>query len=234
VGKFKPELQQGAATILERDPTITTDKLLTVRELQLLHQVWEEDVTQSALSHAKMQFASNLTYLFNRVPEIIKQHPKFEPTSSDIVNIRSCTTSVVEHIVPINKRQLYIYDVGGQRSQQKKWLHLFDQMTAVIFIVSLNEYDEFLPEEPTLNSMKESLNVWKKVINSPYFFNTPMILFMNKQVSQRAAALSSLYCDLSSILSLSLLPALLFPSPPFPSHIINTLFYTSLLTHPHF
>ena len=63
---------------------------------------------------------------------------------------------------------------------------MFNEVTAVIFIVSLNEFDERLKDETnggaSINSMKESLNVWKQVINSPWFISTPMILFFNKVV----------------------------------------------------
>ena len=38
-------------------------------------------------------------------------------------------------------------DVGGQRSERKKWLRCFDSIQAVIFIASLAEYDQVLAED---------------------------------------------------------------------------------------
>ena len=38
-------------------------------------------------------------------------------------------------------------DVGGQRSERKKWIHCFEDVTAILFFVSLSAYDLGLREE---------------------------------------------------------------------------------------
>ena len=40
-----------------------------------------------------------------------------------------------------------MFDVGGQRSERKKWIHCFEGVTAIIFIVALSEYDLTLAED---------------------------------------------------------------------------------------
>jgi hypothetical protein len=37
-------------------------------------------------------------------------------------------------------------DVGGQRSERRKWIHCFESVTTVIFLVALSEYDQVLFE----------------------------------------------------------------------------------------
>lgn len=37
-------------------------------------------------------------------------------------------------------------DVGGQRSERRKWIHGFKSVTSVIFLVALREYDQVLAE----------------------------------------------------------------------------------------
>lgn len=38
-------------------------------------------------------------------------------------------------------------DVGGQRSERKKWIHCFEGVTAIVFCVSLSAYDLVLAED---------------------------------------------------------------------------------------
>ena len=38
-------------------------------------------------------------------------------------------------------------DVGGQRSERKKWIHCFEGVTSIIFCVAMSEYDLVLSED---------------------------------------------------------------------------------------
>jgi len=71
-------------------------------------------------------------------------------------------------------------DVGGQRSERRKWIHCFEGINAVLFTVSLSEYDQTLREDPSQNRSKESLLLFDEILNSPWFAKTAFILFLNK------------------------------------------------------
>ena len=71
-------------------------------------------------------------------------------------------------------------DVGGQRSERKKWIHCFQDVTAVIFCVALSEYDLKLYEDETVNRMHESIKLFDEICNSRWFAETSIILFLNK------------------------------------------------------
>ena len=100
-----------------------------------------------------------------------------------------------------------VFDVGGQRSERKKWIHCFEDVTAIIFIVALSEYDQVkllsnflletkikiiqielisffskvLVEDETTNRMHESLRLFDSICNNKWFVNTSIILFLNKK-----------------------------------------------------
>lgn len=73
-----------------------------------------------------------------------------------------------------------MFDVGGQRSERKKWIHCFEAVTSIIFCVALSEYDQVLLEESKQNRMLESLILFESVINSRWFVRSSIILFLNK------------------------------------------------------
>ena len=47
-----------------------------------------------------------------------------------------------------------LFDVGGQRSERKKWIHCFEDVTAIIFCVAMSEYDQVLHEDETTVSQR--------------------------------------------------------------------------------
>lgn len=44
--------------------------------------------------------------------------------------------------------------MGGQRSERKKWIHCFEDVTAIIFCVAMSEYDQVLHEDETTVRLK--------------------------------------------------------------------------------
>lgn len=71
--------------------------------------------------------------------------------------------------------------MGGQRSERKKWMYCFQDVTAVIFCVAMSEYDLKLYEDDRTNRMHESLKLFKEIANTKWFLSTAMILFLNKK-----------------------------------------------------
>ncbi len=71
-------------------------------------------------------------------------------------------------------------DVGGQRNERRKWLHCFEDVTAVIFVTAISEYDQTLFEDEKVNRLQESLKVFENIINNKFFKKSTIILFMNK------------------------------------------------------
>lgn len=107
--------------------------------------------------------------------------PDYTPTEQDILRTRVKTTGIVEVHFSFKNLNFKLFDVGGQRSERKKWIHCFEDVTAIIFCVAMSEYDQVLHEDETTNRMQESLKLFDSICNNRWFTDTSIILFLNKK-----------------------------------------------------
>mmetsp|Transcript_17517 Transcript_17517/g.37864 ORF Transcript_17517/g.37864 Transcript_17517/m.37864 type:complete len:439 (-) Transcript_17517:540-1856(-) len=115
----------------------------------------------------------------NDIPRIAS--PDFKPTKKDILISRVRTNQLVMEKYVIKGTEFEMYDVGGQRSDRRKWIDCFDQVTAVIFVAALSEYDQTLAEAKRSNRMIEALELFRSVCNNRAFSETSILLFLNKR-----------------------------------------------------
>jgi len=142
--------------------------------------LWADAGIQKVYEHRDKDFQLNdsAQYFLSRVKEFVD--PNYVPSVDDVLRARVRTTGIEEAEFDIEDFQFKMLDVGGQRSERRKWIHCFDCVTAVIFCSSLSEYDQTLREDDSQNRMKESLLLFDEIKNSPWFRQTPFILFLNK------------------------------------------------------
>ncbi|XP_021565801.1 guanine nucleotide-binding protein G(t) subunit alpha-1 [Carlito syrichta] len=100
-----------------------------------------------------------------------------------IVRLRSRvkTTGIIETQFSFKDLNFRMFDVGGQRSERKKWIHCFEGVTCIIFIAALSAYDMVLVEDDEVNRMHESLHLFNSICNHRYFATTSIVLFLNKK-----------------------------------------------------
>ncbi|XP_008591618.1 PREDICTED: guanine nucleotide-binding protein subunit alpha-14-like [Galeopterus variegatus] len=107
--------------------------------------------------------------------------PSFVPTQQDVLRVRVPTTGIIEYPFDLENIIFRMVDVGGQRSERRKWIHCFESVTSIIFLVALSEYDQVLAECDNENRMEESKALFKTIITYPWFLNSSVILFLNKK-----------------------------------------------------
>ncbi|XP_076246623.1 G protein alpha q subunit isoform X5 [Calliopsis andreniformis] len=109
------------------------------------------------------------------------EKPDFLPTEQDILRARAPTTGIIEYPFDLDSIIFRMVDVGGQRSERRKWIHCFENVTSIIFLVALSEYDQILFESENENRMEESKALFKTIITYPWFKYSSIILFLNKK-----------------------------------------------------
>ena len=141
--------------------------------------LWKDGGFQECLKHAPEYYLSDSApYYFQRMEEILD--PSYTPNKQDVLCSRVQTTGIVETTFKSDNITYHLCDVGGQRSERRKWLHCFDDAKAVLFVASLSEYNMTLIEDGTTNRMKESLNLFQAICYNKFFDKASTILFLNK------------------------------------------------------
>jgi GTPase SAR1 family protein len=147
---------------------------------QDIAELWQDPGIQQVYQKRDKHYQLNdsAAYFFDNIPRFLKDD--YQPSLDDVLRARIRTTGIEEAVFNFDDLSFRMVDVGGQRSERRKWIHCFDCVTAVIFCVATSEYDQTLREDDSKNRMKESLELFYELCNSPWFRNTAFILFLNK------------------------------------------------------
>ncbi|OMH83149.1 Guanine nucleotide-binding protein subunit alpha [Zancudomyces culisetae] len=141
--------------------------------------LWADTGVQKCFSRSnEFQLNDSAKYYFDSIDRI--SQPGYLPTDQDVLRSRVKTTGINETLFKVGDLTYRMIDVGGQRSERKKWIHCFENVTAIIFLVAMSEYDQVLIEDETVNRMQEALTLFDSICNSRWFAKTSIILFLNK------------------------------------------------------
>jgi len=173
------EESDGYIDLILEDYELTRGEPLPRRYLSAFQQMWSDTGVQ-LIARRGNEYAlhDNVHYFFKDIERLFK--PSYMPTDQDILHSRLKTTGISETIFQVDKLKYKMFDVGGQRSERKKWIHCFDDCTAILFLVAASGYDQCLVEDSTANQMSEALMLFDTICNSHWFARTSIILFLNK------------------------------------------------------
>uniref|UniRef100_A0A8C6YLX1 G protein subunit alpha o1 n=1 Tax=Nothoprocta perdicaria TaxID=30464 RepID=A0A8C6YLX1_NOTPE len=148
--------------------------------LSAMMRLWADSGIQECFNRSReYQLNDSAQYYLDSLDRI--GAADYQPTEQDILRTRVKTTGIVETHFTFKNLHFRLFDVGGQRSERKKWIHCFEDVTAIIFCVALSGYDQVLHEDETTNRMHESLKLFDSICNNKWFTDTSIILFLNKK-----------------------------------------------------
>eukprot|EP00300_Choanocystis_sp_HF-7_P016541 c19438_g1_i1.p1 GENE.c19438_g1_i1~~c19438_g1_i1.p1 ORF type:complete len:391 (+),score=88.50 c19438_g1_i1:146-1174(+) len=175
-----PQELQEHATEVVRQLQMQQCVALTPELAGRIEKLWRSAAIQAAFKHkTKLQLADNVMYFFESLDRV--SNAEYLPTNEDILRVRVRTTGVNRSVFTADGAEFEIIDVGGQRSERRRWIHQFDKVQAVIFVAALNDYELKLYEDVRINRMTEALNLFQEICNSRFFCGlSSMILFLNK------------------------------------------------------
>jgi len=171
-----PELEDYASKIRAAGP----DSMLDNQMATQIAALWQDTGVSACYDRrAEYWLLDAAPYYFQEILRLAEED--FSPNEEDMLMTRVRTTGIV---VTDFQEPPYVYnvvDVGGQRSERRKWINCFDDVKAIIFLEGLSGYNQVLFEDNTQNRMVESLNLFGEIVSNPIFKETPIFIFLNKK-----------------------------------------------------
>jgi GTPase SAR1 family protein len=134
------------ATAAAHIMSLNLREIITKEIADSIEILWYEQVIKTVYNtRARLQVDDSISYFLSEIHRIAE--PAYIPSNEDIIQVRTRTTSIISKEFDIKGNTFCMFDVGGQKSERKKWIHCFENVTAVIFVASLSCYDEYVVEE---------------------------------------------------------------------------------------
>ncbi|KAH9653072.1 Guanine nucleotide-binding protein alpha-1 subunit [Citrus sinensis] len=147
---------------------------LTKELAEDIETLWADPAIQETYAHGnELQLPDCANYFMENLQRL--SDANYVPTKDDVLYARVRTTGVVEiQFSPVGEHkksgEVYrLFDVGGQRNERRKWIHLFEGVSAVIFCAAISEYDQTLFEDEQKNRMMETKELFDWVLKQPCF-----------------------------------------------------------------
>ncbi|KAJ5736185.1 uncharacterized protein N7483_001310 [Penicillium malachiteum] len=161
---FQNEKTRAMGDLLDKtEPDVGSDDAFSDLKIRdAMRAMWLDTGVQKAVARGH-EFAlhDNLSYFYESLDRIFS--PGWLPDNQDMLQARLRTTGITETLFELGQMNFRMMDVGGQRSERKKWIHCFEGVQCLLFMVALSGYDQCLVEDQ---------NAW--------FKRKPIILFLNK------------------------------------------------------
>ncbi|XP_074034825.1 guanine nucleotide-binding protein G(q) subunit alpha isoform X1 [Leptinotarsa decemlineata] len=147
--------------------------------VEAIKDLWNDKGIQECYRRRReYQLSDSTNYYMEAIDRIVDSN--YLPDEQDILRVREPTTGIIEYPFDLDVIRFRMVDVGGQRSERRKWIHCFENVTSIIFLVALSEYDQVLFESQNENRMEESKALFRTIITCDYFEDSSFMLFLNK------------------------------------------------------
>jgi len=175
------EIRNQIANLFEKGAE--EDIELTVDLAKDMERLWNEKAIKKTFKiRSKAHVMDNTPYFFDKVVKIAASN--YEANDEDNVRVRYRTLGIVHAVYQTTSQDqkwlVKVTDVGGQRSERRKWIHVFADVNVVIFVMSLNGYDKVVFEDNDKNCWDESFQLFSDVATLKPFKNTDFVVFLNK------------------------------------------------------
>eukprot|EP00467_Chlorarachnion_reptans_P020040 CAMPEP_0114518148 /NCGR_PEP_ID=MMETSP0109-20121206/18284_1 /TAXON_ID=29199 /ORGANISM="Chlorarachnion reptans, Strain CCCM449" /LENGTH=343 /DNA_ID=CAMNT_0001698739 /DNA_START=114 /DNA_END=1145 /DNA_ORIENTATION=+ len=173
--KVNSKLKSSIEELMQLERVDIDEKIAGIIKL-----LWEDPAIKATYERrAEFQLNESAKYYFDKIEELGTQN--YIPSEADVIRSRSRTTGIIENKFTIDGVRFQMYDVGGQRSERKKWIHCFENVSCLLFVAAISGYNQTLLEDNDTNRLVEAIKLFEEIANSRWFARSSMVLFLNKR-----------------------------------------------------
>jgi GTPase SAR1 family protein len=138
--------QEHARVILSLSNSLSSYETFPPEVTTAFIRLWRDAGVQECFSRAyDYQLNDSAPYYFENMDRLLRED--YVPDEQDVLRSRVQTTGIIETSFRVKQLTYRVVDVGGQRSERRKWIQCFDDVRAVLFVCALSGYDMTLFED---------------------------------------------------------------------------------------
>ncbi|OUM62733.1 hypothetical protein PIROE2DRAFT_61702 [Piromyces sp. E2] len=162
-------------------PTPIDDDVFPSNVAEAIKELWKDDGVQKGYHHCCENGKLDRTVKedFDEIDKICQ--PNYLPTYQDILNccVKNCD-SISEILFRYNTWKYHIINVNGLRTDYRKWISCFENITTIIMVIDISAYDEPSDKEKEMTHLQYDINYFEQINTSKWFEKSSIILFLNK------------------------------------------------------
>ncbi|KAK2460763.1 hypothetical protein APHAL10511_007233 [Amanita phalloides] len=153
-----------------------------------MKSLWNDKMVRLALQRRRIRLPDSAGFFLNDLDRIANHD--YVVSDNDIMRARLRTVGVQEYCLKFEPSwdnpglggswEWRIYDVGGCQTLRSAWLPYFDNVNVIIFLTPVSVFDETLSEDPRVNRLQDSTELWTSICSSKLLAKSQLILFLNK------------------------------------------------------
>lgn len=173
---------------------INHDSYLFEHHLESIRMMWQSETMQKVWadrSNVEGIFDSQADFFFH-LTRIAS--PDYVPLESDLLYMFLPTKLVGRELFDMDGTPVHMTDVGGRRSERKRWSNLYEGMDVVLIVAALSDYDQYSVVEDMeegddgevttvtkkVNKLAESLDIFEECCSQSALNDKEIFLFLNK------------------------------------------------------
>lgn len=108
------------------------------------------------------------------------QSQNYQLSDDDILKARIRTVGIANLQFKVNQINVNLVDVGGQKTERKNWENCFKNVSYLLFVVSLSDFDQIMFEDGKTSRSLDAQQLFGNMANNSIFMNKNVFLVLNK------------------------------------------------------